>query len=198
MRWVANRWAAPVIYGVLGLELAVVTGFAAAYNALDFRIYMWGGHAVTHDTRLYLDLAYGHWFTYSPFAAVVFVPIAALPLVAARIGWDLASVAALGYSLVLILKLAGYRPSRLAIAGVTAAAIALDPVYQTLFLGQINLILLALTLTDVWGVARGRSAGVGAGHGAGVSPGLSAGVGVGVGVGVKLTPAIFIVFFLLA
>jgi hypothetical protein len=60
---------APVIYGILGLELAAVIGFAATYNALDFRIYMWGGHAVTHDTRLYLALAYGHWFTYSPFAA---------------------------------------------------------------------------------------------------------------------------------
>ena len=57
-----KRLVAPVIYGVLSLELAVVTGFAAAYSALDFRIYMWGGHAVTHDTRLYQDLAYGHWF----------------------------------------------------------------------------------------------------------------------------------------
>ena len=180
-----KRWVAPVIYGVLGLELAVVTGFAAAYNALDFRIYMWGGHAVTHDTQLYLDLAYGHWFTYSPFAAVVFVPIAALPLAVARTGWDLASVAALGYSLVLVLKLAGYRPSRPAIAGVTAAAMVLDPVYQTLFLGQINLILLALILTDVWRVANGRN-----------EPAV--GLGVGVAAAVKLTPAIFIVFFLLA
>lgn len=182
MRWVANRWAAPAIYGILGLELAAVTGFAVAYNALDFRIYMWGGHAVTHDTRLYLDLAYGHWFTYSPFAALVFVPIAALPLAVARVLWDLASVAALGYSLVLVLKLAGYRPSRVAIAGVTAAAMALDPVYQTLFLGQINLLLLALILTDIWRVANGRDAGL----------------GVGVAAAIKLTPAIFIVFFLLA
>ena len=31
-----KRWVGPVIYGVLGLELAVVTGLAAAYNALDF------------------------------------------------------------------------------------------------------------------------------------------------------------------
>ena len=177
-----RRWVAPVSYGVLAVELAVVTGFAAAYNALDFRIYMWGGHAVTHDTQLYLNLAYGHWFTYSPFAAVVFVPSAALPLALARTGWDLASVAALGYSLVLVLKLAGYRPSRTAIAGVTAAAMVLDPVYQTLFLGQINLILLALILTDVWRVASGRTAGL----------------GVGVAAAVKLTPAIFIVFFLLA
>ena len=178
----SKRWVAPVIYGVLALELAVVTGFAASYNALDFRIYMWGGHAVTHDTRLYLDLAYGHWFTYSPFAAVVFVPIAALPLAMARVGWDVVSVAALGYCAALALKLAGYRPSRLAIAGVTAAAMALDPVYQTLFLGQINVILLALVLTDVWRVSRGRDAGL----------------GVGVAAAIKLTPAIFIVFFLLA
>src|ERR1700752_3048129 len=140
MRWVANRWAAPAIYGILGLELAVVSGFAVADNALDFRIYMWGGHAVTHDTRLYLDLAYGHWFTYSPFAAIVFVPVAALPLAVARVGWDLVSLAALAYSCVVLLKLAGSRPSRIQAAGVVAAAIALDPVYQTLFLGQINLI----------------------------------------------------------
>jgi hypothetical protein len=135
---VSRRWVAPVIYGVLGAELAVVTGFAVAYNALDFRIYMWGGHAVTHDTRLYLDLAYGHWFTYAPFAAVVFVPFAALPLAVARLLWDLASVAAL----------------------------ALDPVWQTLFLGQINLLLLALILTDVWRVARGLPR---AGFGVGVA-----------------------------
>jgi len=177
-----KRWVAPVIYGVLGLELAVLIGFAAAYNALDFRIYMWGGHAVTHDTRLYLALAYGHWFTYSPFAAIVFVPVAAIPLVIARVLWDLVSVAALAYSLVLILKLAGYRPSRMAVAGATAAAMALDPVYETLFLGQINLILLALILTDVWRVRSGRNAGL----------------GVGVAAAIKLTPAIFIVFFLLA
>ncbi len=176
------RWAAPVVYGVLGAEIAVVIAFAATYNALDFRIYMWGGHAVLSGSRLYLALAYGHWFTYSPFAAIVFVPVAALPLTAARAGWDLVSVAALAYSCVLVLKLAGYRPTRLAVAGITAAALPLDPFYQTLYLGQINLILLALILTDVWRASRGRPAGL----------------GVGIAAAIKLTPAIFIVFFLLA
>jgi alpha-1,2-mannosyltransferase len=170
---------------VLGLELAVVVVFAATYNALDFRIYMWGGHAVLHDSRLYLALAYGHWFTYSPFAAMVFVPVAALPLALARVLWDLVSVAALACSCVLILKLAGRPPSRLLVAGVVAAAMALDPVWETLFLGQINLILLALILTDIWLVSRG-------------SAGLAAGAGVGLAAAIKLTPAIFIVFFLLA
>ena len=180
-----KRWVTPVVCGVLGLELAVVIVFAATYNALDFRIYMWGGHAVLHDSRLYLALAYGHWFTYSPFAAIVFVPVAALPLAVARVLWDLVSVVALAYSCILILKLAGYRPSRIAVAGVVAAAMALDPVWQTLFLGQINLILLALILTDIWLVSRGSSR-------------LAVGVGVGVAAAIKLTPAIFIVFFLLA
>ena len=178
-----RRWVTPVVYGVLGVELAVVVAFAATYNALDFRIYMWGGHAVLSDSRLYAALAYGHWFTYSPFAAMVFVPAATLPLAVARVGWDLVSVAALAYSCVLILKLAGYRPSRIAVAGVVAAAMALDPVWQTLFLGQINLILLALILTDIWRVSQGRDA---------------AGIGVGIAAAIKLTPAIFIVFFLLA
>jgi alpha-1,2-mannosyltransferase len=173
------------VYGVLGLELAVVVVFAAIYNALDFRIYMWGGHAVLHDSQLYLALAYGHWFTYSPFAAMVFVPVAALPLAAARVLWDLVSVAALAYSCVLLLKLAGRPPSRLMVAGVVAAAMALDPVWETLFLGQVNLILLALILTDIWLVSRGSS-------------GLAVGAGVGLAAAIKLTPAIFIVFFLLA
>ncbi len=180
----AVKRVAAVVYGVLAVEVAAVVVFAATYNALDFRIYMWGGHAVLHDDQLYLAQAYGHWFTYSPFAALVYVPIAALPLAVARVGWDLLSVAALAYSCVLVLKLAGYRPSRIVVAGVVAAAVALDPVWQTLFLGQINLILLALILTDIWRVSRGSS---------GVT-----GIGVGVAAAIKLTPAIFIVFFLLA
>ena len=180
-----RRWVAPVVYGLLGLELAVVVVFAASYNALDFRIYMWGGHAVLDDSRLYLALAYGHWFTYSPFAAIVLVPVAALPLTVARLFWDLVSVAALAYSCTRIVQLAGYRPTRLAVAGFVAAAMALDPVWETLFLGQINLILLALILTDVWLVSRGTSR-------------LAVGVGVGIAAAIKLTPAIFIVFFLLA
>ena len=180
-----RRWLAPVVYGVLGLELAVVIVFAATYNALDFRIYMWGGHAVLDDSRLYLALADGHWFTYSPFAAIVFVPVAALPLTAARAGWDLVSVGALAYSCTRILQIAGYRPTRIMVAGFVAAAMALDPVWQTLFLGQINLILLALVLTDVWLASRGSSR-------------LAVGMGVGIAAAIKLTPAIFIVFFLLA
>ena len=70
-------------------------------------------------------------------------------------------------------------------AGFVAAAMPLDPVWETLFLGQINLILLALILTDIWLVSRGSSW-------------LAVGVCVGIAAAIRLTPAIFIAFFLLA
>ena len=175
-----RRWLAPVVYGILGLALAAVIVFAATYNALDFRIYMWGGHAVLDDSRLYLAQAGGHWFTYSPFAAIVFVPVAALPLAVARAGWDLVSVAALAYSCTRILQIAGYRPTRITVAGFVAAAMALDPVWQTLFLGQINLILLALVTLDLALPDSCRWKGI----------------GIGLAAGIKLTPLIFIPFLL--
>jgi alpha-1,2-mannosyltransferase len=70
-------------------------------------------------------------------------------------------------------------------AAFVAAAMVLDPVWETLFLGQINLILLALIVTDIWLVSRGSSR-------------LAVRAGVGIAAAIKLTPAIFIVFFLLA
>jgi len=177
-----RRWLAAAGYGVLGAEIAAVVWFAATYHSIDFRIYMWGAHAVTQDAQLYQVRAYGHWFTYPPFAAVAFVPVAAMQVTLARVAWDLASVAALAYSAAIALRLAGYRPTRALVAGVTAAALPLDPMYQTLYLGQVNLILLALILGDVWRASRDRPAGI----------------GVGIAAAIKLTPLIFIVFFLLA
>jgi Glycosyltransferase family 87 len=182
-----RQWVTSVVYGVLGLELAAIVVFAATYNALDFRIYMWGGHAMLGDGQLYLTQAYGHWFTYSPFAALVYAPAAALPLAVARVCWDLLSVAALAWSGLEVLRLAGYRPTRTMVAGLTAAAIILEPVWQTLFLGQINLILLALILTDMRRLAQGR-----------VADSNTVGIGIGIAAAIKLTPAIFIVFLLLA
>ncbi len=177
-----KRRAIPALYGLLALEIAGVVIFAALYKSLDFSVYMWGGRAVTHDTRLYLVQGIGHWFTYPPFAAIVFTPIAVLPLTLARVAWDLVSVGALTISCALTLSLAGREITRTALIAFVACGLLLEPVYQTLFLGQINLILLALVLTDVWRAARGRPAGI----------------GIGIAAAIKLTPGIFIVFLLLA
>ena len=62
----------------------------------------------------------------------------------------------------------------------TAAGVTLEPMYHTLFLGQVNVFLMALVLADVWRAARGRPAGI----------------GTGLATAIKLTPAIFIALFL--
>jgi hypothetical protein len=179
--WLARRWVARVVYCVLLAEIGVLIWYAVAFKAVDFAVYMWGGRAVGHGTHLYLGKAGGHWFTYTPLAAILFAPISMLPRAVGQVLWELASVAGLAVAWWATLKLAGWRPSLTMIAAATAVALALEPVYHTLFNGQINLILLAFVLVDVWRVAQGRRGGI----------------GVGIAAAIKLTPGIFIVLFLL-
>jgi hypothetical protein len=176
-----KRWVKPALCCALMAEVGLVVWFAATHNPFDLNVYLWGGHSVTHDLRLYLAQVDAHWFTYPPFAAIAFAPIAQIPVVAARVLWETASVAAFAVSCVTTLKLAGCRASRTVIVGMVVLGLALEPVWHTLFLGQVNLFLLALVLLDVWRAARGRSAGI----------------GVGIAAAIKLTPAIFVVLFLL-
>ena len=168
-------------YAVLLLEQATVIGFAIAYRPFDLNIYLWGGRAVTDGLRLYLVQAHANWFTYPPFAAALFVPLTWLPTVIVVMAWELATVAAFAWACVLALRLARCRPSKAAVAAVVGAGLLLEPVYHTLYLGQVNVFLLAFVLADVWRVARGKRAGV----------------GIGLSAAIKLTPAIFIVLLLL-
>jgi Glycosyltransferase family 87 len=180
-RWLASRRVRRAALAVLTLEVALVIGFVAVYRPFDLTIYLWGGHAVTHGLRLYLVQAYANWFTYPPFAAAVFTPLTGLPGIIARLAWELGSVAALGWASVLTVRLAGFRPTRWVIVSMVAAAFLLEPMYHTLFLGQVNLFLMALVLADLWRVSRGRTAGI----------------GIGVAAAIKLVPGIFIVLLLL-
>jgi hypothetical protein len=183
---ISRPWAIRAAWIMLGAAVVLVVVFSVVYKPLDFSVYRWGGQEVTHGLRLYLTrYVQGHdreWFTYPPFAAIVFVPIAAIPAVIGQVAWQLLSVIALACAIVITLNLAGYRPSRTVLAAMVAGAITLEPMYHTLYLGQINFILLAMILIDVWRAARGRPAGI----------------GVGLAAAVKLTPLIFIPFFLLA
>jgi hypothetical protein len=179
--WLHGRRARLAVAITLTLEVGLVIGFAAVYRPFDLQIYLWGGRAVTHGLQLYLVQSDGNWFTYPPFAAVLFTPLAALPSLVVRLGWEVATVAAFALCCALTLKLAGYQPSRSLLLAVVAAGLALEPVYHTLYLGQVNVFLMALVLVDVWLVAQGRRAGA----------------GIGLATAIKLVPGIFILFFLL-
>ncbi|MEO3784088.1 glycosyltransferase 87 family protein [Actinocorallia sp. B10E7] len=164
------------------IEIVGIVVFSAAYRSLDHYIYWLGGQAVTDGTSLYSERHSGLWFTNTPFMAVLFAPMAALPLTAARMVWQLASVAAFAWACVSALRLAGRRPTRSAVAAAVALGLLLEPVWHSLFLGQVNLFLLALVLADVQRVSTGRRAGI----------------GIGIAAAVKLTPAVFIVLLLAA
>ncbi|MGH3389521.1 MAG: glycosyltransferase 87 family protein, partial [Actinomadura sp.] len=140
---------APALCGLLAIEVLVVVVFAATYDSLDFTIYWLGGHAITQDTRLYEEQLAAHWFTNTPFMATLFVPMAAIPLTVARVIWQLTSVAAFAWACTTALRLAGHRTSRRTVAAAVAVGLLLEPVWHSLFLGQVNLLLLALVLADV-------------------------------------------------
>jgi hypothetical protein len=180
-RWLANLRVRRAAYAVLLVQVALLIGFVVAYRPFDLNIYLWGGRAVTHGLRLYMVKADANWFTYPPFAAALFTPLAGIPGLMARLAWQLASVAALAWACVLTVRLAGYRPTRAVIVSMVAGALLLEPMYHTLYLGQVNLFLMAMVLADLWLVSRGRTAGI----------------GIGVAAAIKLVPGIFIVLLLL-
>jgi Glycosyltransferase family 87 len=169
-------------YAVLLAEVVVVTGFAAWYDAFDFHIYSLGGHAVLHGMKLYQFHWRRHGFTYPPFAAVAILPLTVIPTALSRVLWDVGSVVALAHTCRVLLQMAGLQVDRARLAQIVAASLLLQPVWNTLFLGQINLLLLLLVVADVQRAARDRTTGL----------------GIGLAAAVKLTPLIFIAVLVLA
>ncbi|MER7250968.1 glycosyltransferase 87 family protein [Kribbella sp. NPDC000426] len=120
----------------------------------------------------------GLGFTYPPFAALVFAPLAA-GLGVAKVMITLASAVSLlvvGWTTAKALR---WGP--VAAVVVAFAALLFEPVRSTLGLGQINLVLLALLMLDLTGSV----------------PRRFRGVLVGIATGIKLTPGIFILFLLI-
>ena len=156
---------------------AVVFGLWPDAHALliDLQVYRAGGEHVLAGAPLYrggvlLDLP----FVYPPFAAVLFAPLALLPLGLLKVLWTGAGIALLGYVVHRCVPRAGWP----VVALLAVLATALDPVRTTLYLGQINIVLLALVAGDLLERPGGRLRGV----------------GVGLAAAVKLTPLLFVVY----
>ncbi len=171
--------------------VTVITVFTATVPLLrgwfDLRVYYgtvdtW----VHHGGRIYDYRVPGttYGFTYPPFAAVSMLPMALLGLRAAITAALLLNLAALG---TVVWMLGGSSLRRHGWYGwaLTGCALALfEPVRDTVSFGQVNLVLLALVLTDAWLLTTGRA--------------RWAGIGIGLAAAVKLTPALFIGLLLLA
>ncbi|WP_162641635.1 glycosyltransferase 87 family protein [Streptosporangium sp. 'caverna'] len=164
---------------------------AFAFNAIyaegwiDLEVYREGGAAVLRRTSVY-DLVVGeNWlkFTYSPFAAILFMPLALVGMEIAVALWVLISILALEAVIwILIGRTAVRCRSRRATRTllVVIATLPLYPVTLTLWNGQIGIILLLVIIVDLThGKEKWR------------------GIGTGIAAGIKLTPLIFIPYLLI-
>jgi alpha-1,2-mannosyltransferase len=184
-----------VLTAALGLVAAIwVIGFGALTVAsalesydhlglLDVQVYRMGGQAVLDGSSVY-DAAHIHDglpFTYTPFAAVLFVPLAAAGWAGGAVLITLASLASAARVCQLVLR--QLRPQRTSVGvqlGVAAlcVVVALWPVRSTLEFGQVNLIIMWLVVEDLLGVGSKRR--------------WWAGALLGIAIGIKLTPLVFL------
>ncbi len=148
----------------------------------DLSVYRYGGRAVLDGLPLYEadDPVTGYPFTYPPFAAVAMVPVALIPGWLAAALWTGTSVGALAAVVIVVRRALGRPAPGWLVALLTAAAVALEPVWQNLAFGQVNALLMLVVLVDLLGPERRWS-----------------GVLVGIAAGVKLTPLLFVVLLVL-
>ena len=188
----------------LALALAFWGGCAAIHPTasvlfpVDLKVYWDGGLIARHawpayDGRLANPLydwvsSGGLKFTYTPFAAAVFSVVSFIPWLILPWLSEVINLAALAAATWFAMAGLGYRGPRVragaAMAGM-AAGLATEPVFRTLYLGQINLILMAVILMDLTRPPIARM------------DGRLTGLATGIAAGIKLTPLIFIPYLLL-
>ena len=185
-RALAASWlvALPLVF--LGYGLAGwLRGWALG---ADSSVYRAGAALLLHGHSPYVvsDLGYLHLsFTYPPAAALLFTPLAALP---AQLAWAvMAAASALARARAIPGAMAAVPywrfPAVWSTPLLTAAMLCLVPVWRTIALGQVNVLLMAMVTVDVLAItARGSRWG---------------GLLTGVAAAVKLVPLIFIPHLLL-
>jgi alpha-1,2-mannosyltransferase len=179
---------------------AVLTGKNGALDEVDLTVYRDGGLIVRHVQPYYNPHAYDplyDWggysslalkFTYTPFAAIAFAVISFLPWTPLWVLSVVVNIAALVVALWFTFGGLGYADRRVRLgATLIAAAVAfwLQPVVRTIYLGQINLILMAAIIWDLCQPdnSNGRTR-------------WWKGAVTGVAAGIKLTPLIFVPYLL--
>lgn len=168
---------------------------------IDIDVYRMGGRAWLDDQPLYADGAIFHTqggldlpFTYPPLAAILFAPFAWLSLPAASVAITATTLVLLIVSTVIVLTRLNVWPDTaitsepawlrrcwLAVALVAPAVIWLEPIRSNFEFGQINVVLMTLVVADC--VPRRTP--------------WPRGVLLGLAIALKLTPAVFLLYFLL-
>ncbi|HEY3467542.1 MAG TPA: glycosyltransferase 87 family protein [Amycolatopsis sp.] len=182
---------------MLEVAAVVLVLLLKRFDGLDLEVYLGGAKALAEQGS-----PYDAWvptshqillpFTYTPFAAAVFLPGTLLPFAVTMKLLSIASIVSTGvvaYLFVATLngsltdssKVNGRAVAALVAIGAQLAGALLEPVRSTLGFGQINALLMVLVVLDV------------------LLPGdrkRTKGLLIGVAAAIKLTPAVFVVYFL--
>ncbi len=167
--------------------LAVMYALTGDWSGQDLDVYRAGGSAVLHGHGLY-DASFQtptHLkFTYPPFAAAIFVPLAVLPQSTAIALWAFCTILAAGALVAVSSKAAlGSRVDRRSLPYLIVfggmLATSLSPLQDCMEQGQIGVFLVLMCITDV-ALSRTR---------------WRRGILVGVAAALKMTPGLFIVYF---
>ncbi|WP_245720050.1 glycosyltransferase 87 family protein [Nocardia uniformis] len=191
---VAGLTARQVRLLVIALAMFAVSAVISHYGKIwhgyiDLQVYRNGPRVWMDGGELYGPMpevfGIGLPFTYPPLAALFFAPLALMPLAVAEVLVLTTSIVALGVTLWVVLERlrpSMDRPTRLAVViGAVAVFQWLEPIRQTYGFGQINLVLMAAITLDC--LVR--------------KPFWPRGMLIGIAVSVKLTPAAYLLFFLL-
>lgn len=186
-------WLAPVLLIALAavcLTQPVWPVEKISGGFIDLQVYRLGVEALRDGGDMYRELPQTSVgislpFIYPPFAALVLFPFALLPWDAAALAFFLTSTAALTLTLYLVARRVWPERRRREIALLATAiaaplAMLLEPTVSTLDFGQVNLLLMVLVAADCLT------------H----EPRWRRGMLVGIAAAVKLTPAAFVLYFL--
>jgi Glycosyltransferase family 87 len=180
--------AAVAAAAAAGYLIAIATHpMAAMLKGFDLQVYLGGARQALHGPRgLYTWTYDGHpgiQFTYTPFAALLFAAGLALPFPLLMSLATAVSVLALGATVAIAFRELGWRraPSLGATLLVAGLALWTEPVQRALFLGQVEIVLMALVTWDLCQPGGRRLKGA----------------ATGVAAGIKLVPLLFIVYLLL-
>src|ERR1700722_12308509 len=182
---------------------AALSGRNGALQEVDLKVYWDGGLIVRHVTPYYNPANHDplyDWggtgklalkFTYTPFAAIAFALISFIPLTALYSVSVVVNMITFAAALWFTFYGLGYRDRRVRLGLTLLAAAAtfwLQPVVRTIFLGQINLILMAAIMWDLTQPDHTKNG----------KYRWWKGVATGIAAGIKLPPLIFIPYLLVA
>jgi alpha-1,2-mannosyltransferase len=184
-----RRWLPAVLSaaGALGLSLYL----AFRNYQVDIDVYRMGGrHLLLSDLYSVKFGNSGLLFTYTPFAALVFASFGLrLGIWSLQCVWAITNIVALAALLYLSIHIVVPRLRRKQVVRwallLLLPALALNPVFNTVGLGQINLV---LCLLITWDLATERRIG---------SRQLPLGIATGLAAAIKLTPIIFVPYLII-